>query len=95
MKITPQEVEHVAKLARLALDDAEREMFTRQLSDILAYVDKLNELDTSRVTPTSHVIPVQNVFRPDEVGESLPVEEALANSPAPEHNHHRVPKIVE
>lgn len=95
MKITPQEVEHVAKLARLALDDAEREMFTRQLSDILAYVDKLNELDTSRVTPTSHVIPVQNVFRPDEVGESLPVEEALANGPATEQNHHRVPKIVE
>lgn len=95
MKITPQEVDHVARLARLALADAEREMFTRQLSDILAYVDKLNELDTSRVAPTSHVIPVQNVFRPDKVGESLPVEEALANGPAPEHNHHRVPKIVE
>lgn len=95
MKITPQEVDHVARLARLALSNEERETFTRQLSDILTYVDKLNELDTSEVAPTSHVIPMQNVFRPDASGESLPVEEALANSPAPEHQHHRVPNIME
>ncbi|HKZ72047.1 MAG TPA: Asp-tRNA(Asn)/Glu-tRNA(Gln) amidotransferase subunit GatC, partial [Nitrospirota bacterium] len=58
MKITRKEVEHVAKLARLALREEEVEQLTRQLSDILTYVEKLNELDTRNVEPTSHVLPV-------------------------------------
>jgi aspartyl-tRNA(Asn)/glutamyl-tRNA(Gln) amidotransferase subunit C len=65
MKITRKEVEHVAKLARLALRDEEIDILTGQLSNILTYVEKLNELDTKNVDPTSHVLPIKNVLRED------------------------------
>ena len=95
MKISIQEVEHVAKLARLAVSEEEKEAMSRQLSEILTYVGKLNELDTSKVEPTSHVLDLSNVVRDDVVRDSLPAAEALANAPDREGDHFRVPKIIE
>jgi len=95
MKITRKEVEHVAKLARLALKDEEAEQLTRQLSDILTYVEKLNELDTKDVEPTSHVLPVRNVLREDEVSGSIDRGKALVNAPDRTEEFFRVPKVIE
>lgn len=94
-KITIQEVEHVARLARLELTAEEKERMRAQLDSILSYIDKLNELDTSAVEPTSHVIPMVNVMREDEVRPSLPQEEALANAPDREGEFFKVPRIIE
>jgi len=95
MKITRKEVEHVAKLARLALREEEVERLTRQLSDILTYVEKLNELDTKDVEPTSHVLPVRNVLREDEVSGSIDRGKALVNAPDRTEEFFRVPKVIE
>ena len=94
MALTREEVLHVAQLARLSLEPAEEELFTRQLNDILAYVEKLQELDTTDVTPMAHVIEVFNAFREDEVKEGLNREEALDNAPAPEEGSFVVPRII-
>jgi aspartyl-tRNA(Asn)/glutamyl-tRNA(Gln) amidotransferase subunit C len=95
MKITKQEVEHVAKLARLELSEQEKEKLTDQLSNILTYVEKLNELDTGGVDPTAHVLDIRNVMRNDVAGESLTRERALANAPEKAAGHYKVPKIIE
>ncbi len=95
MKITRREVEHVAKLARLALRDAEIEILTSQLSNILTYVEKLNELDTKDVAPTSHVLPIKNVLREDSVRASLDREKVLGNAPDRTEEFFRVPKVIE
>jgi len=95
MKITKQEVEHVAKLARLELSEQEADRMTDQLSNILTYVEKLNELDTKGVEPTSHVLAINNVTREDMPRESLPLEQALANAPEKVAGHYKVPKIIE
>ena len=95
MKITMKEVEHVARLARLELTDEEKERMRAQLDSILSYIDKLDELDTSAVEPTSHVLPMMNVFRDDEVRPSLSQEEALANAPDRQDLFFRVPRILE
>ncbi len=95
MKITRAEVEHVARLARLELSADEAETFTGQMDAILAYVDKLNELDTTGITPTSHAVPVENAFRADEVRPSIGVDNALANAPDRVEGFFRVPKVIE
>jgi aspartyl-tRNA(Asn)/glutamyl-tRNA(Gln) amidotransferase subunit C len=95
MKISKQEVEHVAKLARLALTDQERERLTDQLSNILTYVEKLNELETKGIEPTSHVLDISNVMRDDVPRDSLTQERALANAPEIAAGHYKVPKIIE
>jgi aspartyl-tRNA(Asn)/glutamyl-tRNA(Gln) amidotransferase subunit C len=94
-KLTIQEVEHVAKLARLDFSEEDKKKLSEQLGEILDYIDQLNELDTENVKPTSHVIPVKNVVRPDEVKPSLTRDEALANAPNNVDNLFEVPKIVE
>lgn len=94
-KITKREVEHIAMLARLELSEEEKDLFTNQLNSILTYIEKLNELDTKDVEPTSHVLPIQNIFKEDEVKESLPIEKALANAPDRTEEFYRVPKIIE
>jgi len=94
-KITKREVEHVARLARLELSEGEKEVFTKQLNNILAYVEKLNELDTKDIEPTSHVLPIKNVFKEDKVKEALPREKALSNAPDKTAEFYRVPKIIE
>lgn len=95
MKISKQEVEHVAALARLELSEQEKDLMSKQLSDILSYVEKLGELDTSQVEPTSHVLEISNVMRDDVPEESLPQEQALANAPEKAAGHYKVPKIIE
>lgn len=94
MALTRDEVLHVATLARLSLEPAEIELFTRQLNDILAYVEKLQELDTTGVPPLAHVIPVFNVFRDDVVTAELDQEAALDNAPAREEGAFLVPRII-
>jgi len=95
MKITREEVEHVARLARLELTEEEKEQMRAQLDSILRYMEKLNELDTTAVEPTSHAIPMVNVMREDELRPSLPQEEALANAPDRQDVFFRVPRIIE
>src|SRR5574337_749273 len=95
MKITLQEVEHVARLARLELTAEEKERMRAQLDSILSYIDTLNELDTSAVEPTSHVLPMTNVFLEDEVSPSLAQEAALAKAPDRHDLFFRVPRILE
>lgn len=96
MGISISDVEHIAKLARLKLSEDEKETYSTQLNDILAYVVKLNELDTSGVELTSHVVPLKNVFREDQRKSSLPREDALCNAPQTSlSSFYRVPKIIE
>ncbi len=95
MSINISDVEHVAKLARLDLSEEEKEMFTAQLSAILKYAEKLNELDTENVEPTTHVLHVSNVMREDEVKESLPIEKVLRNAPDDEDGQFKVPAVLE
>ena len=95
MKITREEVEHVALLARLKFGEAEKERFTTQLNSILEYMDQLKELDTSQVEPTFHAVSRKNVFRPDQVLPSAQPETALGNAPDGDRGFFRVPKIIE
>ncbi|WP_322907797.1 Asp-tRNA(Asn)/Glu-tRNA(Gln) amidotransferase subunit GatC [Paenibacillus campi] len=95
MGINISDVEHVAKLARLDLSAEEKETFTAQLSAILKYAEKLNELDTDNVEPTTHVLHVSNVMRDDEVKESLPIEKVLRNAPDDEDGQFKVPAVLE
>ncbi len=94
MKITRQEVENVARLARLELAGEEVEQMTRQLDTILSYVAKLDELDTTGVAVTTHTQNVCNAFRDDEVHRSLPREKALANGPVHNNESFVVPKVI-
>jgi len=93
--INRQEVEYVAHLARLEIDDGEKDKFTSQLNDILLYIDKLNELDTQGVEPMSHAIAVTNAFREDKIVDSLGTEKSLANAPDGRGEFFRVPKVIE
>ncbi|MEN6620615.1 MAG: Asp-tRNA(Asn)/Glu-tRNA(Gln) amidotransferase subunit GatC [Smithella sp.] len=95
MMISKQEVEYVAHLARLEIDDNQKDKFTSQLNDILLYIDKLNELDTKGVEPMSHAIAVTNAFREDKVHDSLGTEKSLANAPDSRGEFFRVPKVIE
>jgi aspartyl-tRNA(Asn)/glutamyl-tRNA(Gln) amidotransferase subunit C len=95
MKISQEEVERVAKLARLEISDAEKGTFSEQLSSILTYIEQLKSLDTTGVEPTATVLEQTNVFRDDAVRQSLPVEKAVANAPETENGYFRVPKILE
>jgi len=94
MALTREEVIHVAQLARLSLDPDEIAVFTRQLNDILAYVQKLQELDTRGISPLAHVIPIFNAFREDEVQAGLPRDLALDNAPAREEGNFVVPRVI-
>ncbi len=94
MKITRDEVLHVAKLARLNMDESSVDKFSGQIGTILEYVDKLREVDTEGVKPTSHAIFLSNAFREDEVKEHLDRNTALANAPEQEDGAFLVPRVV-
>ena len=81
MSLTREDVIHVASLARLGMSDDELTMFQEQLSSILGHIEALNELDTSAIAPTTQVVPLENVMRPDVVGESLSQETVIAMAP--------------
>ena len=95
MKITPEIVQHVARLARLDLDEEEARKMQKQMGDILGYIGLLEELDLADVPPTSHVMKMANVMREDVVKPSLPVEKGLANAPEKEGTAFKVPRIIE
>lgn len=88
-------IDYLANLARLALTGAEQEKFSRQLGDILHYVDKLRQVDVTGVEPMAHASPVFNVWAEDVARPGLPVAEALRNAPAQRHHMIVVPKVVE
>jgi aspartyl-tRNA(Asn)/glutamyl-tRNA(Gln) amidotransferase subunit C len=94
-KIDQALVKKVAKLSRLELTEAEVEEFTGQLSAILDYVEKMNELDTADVAPLAHCLPIANVFREDCIKPSLGTEAALANAPQRDGDFFKVPKILD
>ena len=89
------DIEKVAKLARLELSEDEKETFGNQMEQILAYMEQLNRIDTTGVEPTSHAIPISNVFRDDEVKPSFPQEEVLGIAPEQGDEHFKVPRIIE
>jgi len=89
------DVGYVAKLACIDLTDEERTLFQGQLDQVLHYVEQLNELDVGDVEPTAHAIPVYNVFRRDETGNSLNHQDVIANAPSATDGQIRVPKIID
>jgi aspartyl-tRNA(Asn)/glutamyl-tRNA(Gln) amidotransferase subunit C len=95
VKITLAEVEHVARLARLALGADEMARMRSQLDAILGYVEQLRRVDTAGVEPTAHVLPLVNVMRDDEVRPSYPADAMLANAPDARDGQFRVPRILE
>jgi aspartyl-tRNA(Asn)/glutamyl-tRNA(Gln) amidotransferase subunit C len=95
LKLSSQEVEYVAHLARLEITDKEKDKFTAQLNDILLYIDKLNELNTKGVEPMSHAIAVTNAFREDNIVDSIGTKKSLANAPDARGEFFRVPKVIE
>jgi len=95
MKITVQDVKHVAELARLEFGGEELSKFTDQLGTIIDYIQKLGELDTENVPPTYHVLDIATPSRPDEVKPVLGQEEALSNAPARKDDFFTVPKFIE
>jgi len=95
MSISDRDVTHIAELARISLSGQERERLREQLSRIVEYVDKLNEVDTSGIEPTSHVLDITNAFRDDRPVGAMPPDEVLANAPDRHGSFYRVPKIIE
>lgn len=91
--ISTDDVRHVAKLARLELTEEETIKYSKQLGDIIKYVEQMNEVDTTGVEPMPHPIPVYNVMREDEVKYEQTKEEMMANAPYEEDGFFRVPKI--
>ncbi len=94
MKVSEKDVRHIAKLARLELTDAEVQTFSGQLGDILGYMDKLNQVDTTEVEPLYHVHDQVNRLRADQVETSLPREEALKNAPDTDGTFFKVPRVI-
>jgi len=95
MPVSLDDVRKVAQLARLALTPEEEQRLVAELNQVLTYAASLEELDTTGIAPTAHVLPIANVFRKDTPGPSLPQTEALANAPSSGHGHFRVPKVIE
>ena len=95
MAISAKDVEYLAHLARIQLTPAELERFSGQLDEVLSYVEKLKKAKTEQAPPTSHVLPLTNVFREDKLQPSLSNEAALSNTPGREGPYFKVPQIIE
>ena len=95
MSLTLDEVKHIAELARLQLTTEEMQCYQQQLSDILDYAARLQQVDTSHIPPTASVLAVRSPLRPDQPAVSLPVDELLRNAPQVELNQFRVPPVIE
>ncbi len=94
MAVTKKDVKYIAELARLKFNEEEIESFTKDLNEILTYMEKLNELDTENVEPLSHPVEGYNAFREDAVKPSVSTEEALKNAPAKDESFFKVPKVI-
>ena len=94
MAIGIDEVRHIARLVNLEFEENELQILARQLNSILVYIEKLSELDTDKVEPTSHLTQIHHAFREDRVVPSNPVSEALANAPETQDGHFTVPRVI-
>lgn len=94
-QFTREDVDKIALLSRLSFDEGQAEQFAHQLSDILTYIDKLSELDTSEIEPTSHPMPIKNVLRADVVTPILSAEQVLSNAPEQQEQCFKVPAIIQ
>ena len=90
------DIQHIAKLARLTLSDEEQKKLGPQLAKIVEYIDQMNQLDTTNVEPTSHVLPIQNVFREDQPKQNFPESgtDLLSHAPKQDKGHYEVPQII-
>ena len=95
MAIDKKTVKYVAHLARIDLEPKELEKLSGQLQDIIGFIDKLKTIDIKGINPTSHILPMNNVLREDQPGESLPIDKALENAPHREGNFFAVPQVIE
>ena len=94
MKLSPEEVQKIAHLARLELKEGEVEVFSSQLSSILTYIEKLNQLNTEGIEPTAHAMEVPTPFRKDEEKQEISKESSLINAPHREGDYFKVPKVI-
>ncbi|MCJ7840985.1 Asp-tRNA(Asn)/Glu-tRNA(Gln) amidotransferase subunit GatC [Lederbergia sp. NSJ-179] len=94
-KISKEQVLHVAHLARLEMSEEEAENFSEQLADIITMAEKLNELNTENIEPTSHVFAQKNIMRDDKKEEGLPLKDVMKNVPEQEDGQIKVPSIIE
>lgn len=94
-RLSAEDVRAIADLARLELSEADVARYQRQLSEILVYFQKLQELDTSHIDPTSSVLPLSNVMRVDQAKAALPVAEVVANAPDSDGEQFRVPAVLD
>lgn len=95
MKISRNEVIHLALICRLGIDDSEIEKFQHQLSNILENFQIINQIDTSSLPPTSHSISLSNIFRDDEPKNSLDINSVLMNAPSTEDNYFKIKAVLE
>ena len=95
MKVTKKDIENVAVLSRLSIPEEDQEQTIQDLAEILTYMDNLQSVPTDDVKPTTYALPIQNVFREDEVRETLPREAALQNAPLRENGYFKVPRVLE
>ena len=94
MAVTKKDVEHIAKLANLKFDESEIDRLTGEMNEILLYMDKLNEIDTTNVEPLSHPVEMNNIFREDKVEGNISTADALKNAPAKDDKYFHVPKVI-
>jgi len=94
MSLTLEQVEHIAKLAHLSLGPEEKALYREQLSAVLTYVQRLQELDTESIPPTACILPTHSVMRPDEPRPSMPREDLLSNAPASADGMFQVPAVL-
>ncbi len=94
MKLSKDEVVYVSNLAKLDISEEEIDSFAKKLSDILVYVDKLNQIDTSNVEPMAHAVEISNAFREDVVQNDSGAISSLSNAPSSDGRHFKVPKII-
>lgn len=87
-------IHHIATLARIRLDEEEKKRLEGHLIQILDYVDQLNQLDTSSIEPTSHILPIQNVFREDRIQKNFSETDLLGRAPRQDKGHYEVPQII-
>jgi aspartyl-tRNA(Asn)/glutamyl-tRNA(Gln) amidotransferase subunit C len=92
--ITLDQVKHVAKLARLWLDEPHLQRLAGQLEPIFHYVNQMSSVDVAGIEPMAHALPLHNVFREDQIEPSLPLEKVLANAPATDGPFFKVPKVL-
>lgn len=95
MSVSKKDVEHAARLARLGLTEEEKKIFTEQLSNILDYANTINKLDTKGIEPTSHAIPMKNIFRDDKAIPCKDTDSIIKNAPEEEEGMFKVPRILE